>query len=962
MVVGGDAGMGKTRLLAELLNRADAVGDLCLLGHCIDLGDAPPPYLPFTEALTRLAAEHPDLLAEVADAYPALTRLLPAHVLSAVPLTAPRVDPDERVDRGDLFAAVLGALGHLGRDRTVLLVVEDVHWADQATRDLLGYLFTRVSAERLLVVASWRSDDLHRRHPLRRVLSEWLRLPGVTHVQVERLGPDDVRALLRAEDTDGLSEHDLDGIVSRADGNAFFAEELLSAGAQLDGAQALPWQLADLLLVRLDRLSPDALDVVRVAAVGGRRVSHDMLAAVVGAPDQLDDALRESIDAHVLQLTSSGLGYVFRHALLAEAVYDDLLPGERVRLHARYAQVLSADAAKDSSELARHARAAHDLPTALAASVAAGDDALALAAPLEALNHYEVALELLPQLPGADVDPLLLTLSAVDAADAAGYFMRAGKLAEAALAELPSDAPPLTRARLLYARVTVAMSSEIGADVHVMATEALRLVPPEPPTEFLAQLLALTGRVALSMGREDEAERTLQRALEVADAVGSATAEADVQATLAGIRLRGTDPAVIAADLADVIAHARNAGSASLELRSWYRLGTAWLEVGDLSRAADAFAGGAARAREIGRSWELFGFQCRALHGTVQWFRGEWDTALAVVDTSGERPTGVARAVLDVVSLLVRGSRGDHAILDARDTLAPYWRRESRVPLYFGFGALDALAQLRDGAGARALHDELVGVLSDLWLNEWFLARIELAARTLAALAAEAGTAAGGRRRELARDARRIAADGRTTAERGLVPGRRMGPEGRAWQARLEAEAARVRWLTGDEPPSAQELVDVWREAVRAFDFGHLTQLTASRVRLAEVLAATGHRAEATEVAAAARVDAERLGAVPLVRDLDALVGGSARAPGATVGGAGPSGRDPWAALTDRERSVLTELVDGRTNRQIAAKLFISEKTVSVHVSNILAKLGVAGRGEAAAAARRWVGAPPGAR
>ena len=190
-----------------------------------------------------------------------------------------------------------------------------------------------------------------------------------------------------------------------------------------------------------------------------------------------------------------------------------------------------------------------------------------------------------------------------------------------------------------------------------------------------------------------------------------------------------------------------------------------------------------------------------------------------------------------------------------------------------------------------------------------------------------------------------------------------MGPEGRAWQARLEAEAARVRWLTGDEPPSAQELVDVWRAAVGAFDFGHVTQLTASRVRLAEVLAATGDRAGAAEVAAAARIDAERLGAVPLLRDLDALGGGGpARTPGAAAGGTGPAGRDPWAALTDRERSVLTELVDGRTNRQIAAKLYISEKTVSVHVSNILAKLGVAGRGEAAAAARRWVGAPPTAR
>jgi predicted ATPase len=330
VVVGGDAGVGKTRLLSELVSSVVADDVLCLIGHCVDLGDTPPPYLPFTEAFTRLAAERPDIAEAVFDGLPALARLLPGR--STVPAQAP-------VDRGELFDSVLNALTELAADRSVTLFIEDVHWADQATRDLLGFLFTRLHSQRVAIVVSYRSDDLHRRHPLRRTLAEWSRLPAVTRVYLDPLGTDDVRTLVRSLNATGIDEHELEDIVRRADGNAFFAEELVAAAEQCNAdAQQLPWQLADLLLVRLDRLSDDARQVVRVAAVGGRRVTHEMLEAVADLPAaRLDDALRDAIDAHVLQLTSSGHGYVFRHALLADGVYDDLLPGVGVRLHAAYA-------------------------------------------------------------------------------------------------------------------------------------------------------------------------------------------------------------------------------------------------------------------------------------------------------------------------------------------------------------------------------------------------------------------------------------------------------------------------------------------------------------------------------------------------------------------------------------------------------------------------------------------------
>ncbi|TAM82391.1 MAG: helix-turn-helix transcriptional regulator, partial [Jatrophihabitans sp.] len=387
VVVAGDAGVGKTRLLAELAELARAEGWLTLIGHCVDFDGAPPPYLPFTEAFGRFAATEPEHAAELLDTHPAIRHLLPQRGAR---------EGHDRLDRGELFESVHDALAFPNADRPVLLIVEDVHWADQATRDLLGFLFTRLTGERVLIVASYRADDLHRRHPLRPTLAQWSRLPIVERVNLPGLSGEDVRSLVRAAHPAPIPEAELGDIVSRADGNAFFAEELLAASEQYGDSRQLPWQLADVLLVRLDRLGDAAREVVRFAAVGGRRVNHELLTAVVRiAPDALDAALREAVDAHVLEPTPSGRGYTFRHALLAEAVYDDLLPGERVRLHAAYAQALATDGGA-AAELARHARASHDVPTAYRASLVAGEDAMRLAAPREALQHLQTALELAP--------------------------------------------------------------------------------------------------------------------------------------------------------------------------------------------------------------------------------------------------------------------------------------------------------------------------------------------------------------------------------------------------------------------------------------------------------------------------------------------------------------------------------------------------------------------------------------
>ena len=938
VVLDGDAGVGKTRLLSELVSAASDRGVLTFIGHCVDLGNAPPPYLPFTEAFGRFAAERPENVEELLAAYPAIERLLPRRRPSIR-------SAEDRVDRGELFESVLGALAWCTQQQPVLLVVEDIHWADQATRDLLGFLFTRVTTERLAIVASFRSDDMHRRHPLRPTLAEWSRLPAAERLHLDPLSADDVRSLVHSLYTSPMAEPDLRSIISRADGNAFFAEELVAAAAQCADAQQLPWQLADLLLVRLDRLSDDAREVVRVAAVGGRRVSHDMLVAVLDLPGgALDAALRDAVDAHILESTPSGRGYTFRHALLAEAIYDDLLPGERVRLHAAYASVLTKVERGSAPALARHARASHDLPTAYVASIQAGEEAMSLAAPQEAMRHYETALELAPRVASAPTDPAPLVLALVDAAVAAGHSYRGLRLAREALDALPSDAAPTSRAMLLYAFGFAAVAGETDVEAFAATAEALRLVASDPPSVFFARLAGLHARTALNVAREVDAERWAREAVATGRAVDRPEVVTDAETTLAMLARRAGDPAETARRLSVLADEARDSGDAAAELRTRYNLGGLHYELGQLEQSQASYAEASRRAVEAGRPWAIYGVEARAMTSLVQYVRGFWDDAARTVDVAGESPPAQAEALLAATGMAVRAGRGDRSALKLLPTLRPWWERDGRMALYAVGAALEFHEQQARADEAVALIDEVVAVLGAVWQEPWFLARIRLSAQGVATMAAAMRRTPQEQRGPIVAHAARLADDGRTTAEKGLPQSRKLGVEGLAWLARLEAEWLRVRWLSGIDVPGEAEHISAWERSVDAFGYGNVVELARSRARLAAVLRAAGRGPDAAEQAALARDVARGLRAEPLLAEIHALGLSSApRAPAAI-------GAD---ALTARERDVLALLVEGRTNRQIATQLYISEKTVSVHVSNILAKLRVRSRTEAAALANR---------
>jgi DNA-binding CsgD family transcriptional regulator/tetratricopeptide (TPR) repeat protein len=947
VLLSGDAGVGKTRLLTELGDRVRAAGWHVLVGHCLNFAGDSLPYVPFTEIFGRIARESPALSEALLHNAPALARLLPGERLMAT-VDDGRADSGAGDRRGahnreELFEAVLGGLAVASKSAPVLLLVEDVHWADPSTRDLLRFLFTRRLPARVSVIASYRADDLHRRHPLRADAAEWARLPGVSRLHLSPLPEQAVREMVRELQPDGLPETAVRSIVHRAEGNAFFVEELVAAASR--GQLMLSADLADLLLVHLDALDGDARTVLRAASVAGRRVTHALLASVIGpdGPD-LDEALRTAVDRSLL--VAQPEGYAFRHALLAEAVYDDLLPGERIRWHQAYADVLrSGQAAGTAAELARHAFAANDVATALEAAVRAGDEAMTVGGPAEATGHYEMALGLLARhrADGDDgIDPVQIALRANEAAIAAGHLHRALGLVQEQLTQLPPDADPELRAMLLLAVASTALLDDAPIDALSFTTQALQLVPDDGPLR--ARVLAAHARANRVRDRDEEAWRWATAAADLAAKLHLPAVLSDATTTLARLTPDLQPEHAMAAEqtMRMSIAQAQEAADVAAELRSSHGLGTLLYELGRLDEARDCYLQAAERARRMRRPWAPFGLDGRSMAAVVSYIRGDWDTALALVDVSGERPPAFARSMLGGVGLAVAAGRGESAALDQLPQLRDAWEREGFIAVTCGSAAIDLAGDAGDCARAIAVHDEVVELVSRLWINPVFQARIRLSGLLLGQLAAAARHAGSTERAALLARGDELRGAALESADRAA----RRGPETQAWLARVNAEHLRLGWLCrseGGESAAAPEMVDAWTAAVEAFDrFGHVFETARSRARLAWTLRTLGETARADEEAARAVPVARVLGARPLLVELRA---------GARPPASHPDDRSE--GLTSREQEVLALVAQGRSNRQIAGQLFISAKTVSVHVSNILAKLDAAGRTEAVAVARR---------
>ena len=353
VVIGGEAGIGKTRLagaLADLAATAEPAGRV-VWGHCVDLGADGMPYTPFLPVIRTLAADLGEQGADVAvgPGRGELARLLPD-------LGPPEAERDPEVGRGRLFEAVARLLEHAAADQPLVVVLEDLHWADASTRELLSFLVRTLDEGRVLLAVTYRADELHRRHPLRPLLAELERHPRVNRLDVSRLPAAQVEEMLACLRDEPPAPAAVADVVERSGGVPFYIEELAT---RIPG-QPLPDTLKDLLLLRVEALSQPAQRVLGAAAVGGARVAHPDLAAVTDLdPGVLDAALREAVDAHLLLVERDLPGYGFRHALLREAALDDVLPGQQTALHERWAQVLQQHLDTSGTDAGLAARVAH---------------------------------------------------------------------------------------------------------------------------------------------------------------------------------------------------------------------------------------------------------------------------------------------------------------------------------------------------------------------------------------------------------------------------------------------------------------------------------------------------------------------------------------------------------------------------------------------------------------------------
>lgn len=925
VLIGGEAGVGKTRLVSEFADRAAQDGARVVVGQCVELGEDGLPFAPIAAALRDLADQlGVETLLELAgpgrDMLPSLLPELGAGT--------------NRVEegRGRLFEVMAILLERVSADRPLVLVVEDLHWADGSTRRLLQFIVRALSSARVMLAVTYRSDEVHRRHPLRPYLAELDRVRGVRRVTVPRLTEAEV-----AEQLAGILAHEpvprvVQTVFNRSEGIPFFVEELARASVD-DSRPPLPESLRDLLLVRTEQLSETAQDVLRLLATGGVRVGDALLSAVADMDGTaLETALREALSANII--TVDGDAYAFRHALLREVLHDDLLPGAHERLHVRYAEALEKNPAlvpadRVPIEIAHHWYAAHDQERAFAAYLAAAEQTRRAYAHAETLRMLERALELWHRMPDpaavADTDRAGLLRRASRAAEDAGELERSFALVEAALAEPDvvgdADADVVRLASLLGQKAK--MLGELGRPGGAAIIEqALVLVAASPPSVEKARLLAQLAARHMMDGRYADAVRIAQESYTAADAVDAD----DVKARALNIRA----PSLIHSGhidegLATFEKERVVVGDNPQTLVGFHiNYSDALNLLGRYAEAAEVARGGMHKAALIGLERGL-GAMLAGNAAEPLLALGEWAEADKLITRTLELDPPYRHSWhLMTLHALLQLWRGD--VSGAETTLADLRDRQAgrvvdpqyRVPAA-RIGAEVSLAR----GDFQAAWDHVLRALDEGAGPGYLMPLCAAGAAVLGAMRRSGIEVADA-------DERRI---------RDVIESFGGWGAAHVWRAAIAAE------LAGDDP-------DAWREAIAAVDGaeGPAHLAVYARFRHGGALLAVGERAEAVDELRAAAVAADELGSGLIRRGINDL---ARRAGVRLVDEVSSAPGDGQPLLTSREREVLRLVAAGRSNREIGEELFISAKTASVHVSNILGKLGVSSRVEAAAMAHR---------
>jgi DNA-binding CsgD family transcriptional regulator len=957
LLVAGEAGVGKTRLVDEFVRVARAGGCFAAVGGCVEIGVSGSPFAPIRTALREVLSSTD--LAGVAGLDRAATDavLLPGLDSAASPAERIGLGPDTSQAR--MFEACLDVLRRVSSVRPILLVVEDIHWADPSTLDLLGYLAQGLWETPIVLVASFRSDELHRRHPLQPFLGEVQRTRSTERIDLARFSEDEVAEQVSAILGESASRDLIGRVFKRSDGNAFYAEELVVAETSGTGLQPA---MRDVLLARVATLSDPARELLRIIAAGGTRVSTAVVARVAGVQlPELDTTVREAVDRHLIRpVEENGAEHVeFRHALVQEAVYAELLPGERSRLHARYGVALESDHRPDdasSPELAYHWFAAHDLPRALAASVEAGRYAASSSAFGDAHRSFERALELWDQVPDARERAGLDRIALLETAAKSAAESDPARAAALMLEAVHSSTGEVGNTRLALLKERHGRYAWLAGDgltALKACREAVDLVSDDAPLPAQARVLASLGQILMVMLRVDEAKLVCERAVAAARAAGDAEVECHALDSLGvtnvylGDLETGLAQLQASLDLAIRIGSIDEATRAESNLVDVLENSGQLADAGEQAAAAFAFAEAHGLARSVGAT-EL-------AEGGLAFYRlGRWDRAEEMLQRASHlAATGVPRIMVEERLALLDAGQGR---FDGAST-----RLAAARPLIERVVEAQFVGPLAEAAAELALwrHDpiearnEIAAAFDRLAAVPAYISRLGPLLALGVRAEADASELARARHDEEALEASKGIAGRYLETMRGLrdaavarLPN--FLSQAEAWLVQCEAEIARLDGV--DDPAS-------WARCAHAFEVLPMAYPRAYALwrGASAILASSRDRAAATRELRSARLFAQELGAVPLLEEIDALArraridlavdpagGAAARpVPGDSLG------------LTQREHEILALLADGRTNRQIAEALFITEGTAGTHVSNILGKLGVRGRTEAAAIAHR---------
>jgi DNA-binding CsgD family transcriptional regulator/tetratricopeptide (TPR) repeat protein len=941
----GEAGIGKTRTLAELIRRLAEPNGLegpptrVVRGSCLRLAGGELPFAPVLEILDAMRG----------DAWAPDVEALRSRLAGAGPEGVQSAEA-----RTQRFLEIRDLLVAAAAESRLVVALDDLHWADQSTLDLVLFLARRLRGTRVILLAAYRSDELHRRHPLRPVVAELLR--GFVRERVE-LGPLDREAVLeQIGELRGPSDADVAAaIVERADGNPFYVEELVFIDP---GLNELPATVRDVLLTRLGALDPTTVRVLAACAIVAREVEIDVLSEILElAPESVGAAVDSAVDSSILVQADSRATFRFRHALLEEAMHDDLLPSDRVNLHRRVATVLETraaegrDAAVPAGELARHLDLGGQRARAIPPYLEAASVAFRALAWAEGVVAFERASELIATEGDDSAAAMMhdLVVPAAHAMNWAGASSRSISLLREWIART-DEQQDASRAVTLWVELTYILN-DVGdeAAARDALDAAIQIQQPDETNEGGVALLISRSAGAWVVGRSREALEIAELAMRGAEGLAdpSLLFRALVQRAEARISLGD-----VKGGLADVDGLRRLE-----EEHGWLdthgllgtNIGSALAEMGELDAALRLWQEALAKSRQRGleRSWDPWNLPGLAMYAVLT---GRWNDADAPIsEARAFQAAGMPTVWNENIAAHLAAGRGDLAAADRALAAA----EAHTIDLLGDWDALVGLARAAraDAGGDQGRRlEEADAAISRLEGFDSFMTRSSLVVEVASAAADLVATLRPRRDRDRIAHARaraRWAAEYAADLDGGLViPGVVSVPLTRANAALTAAQTARAE---GSDDPA------VWQQIASAYEaIGLRPRVAYALFRAGAAALGAGDRAagaanlrEAYELATTIgmKVLAGRIESIARASRIDLGVHDNSVA----ERDAAAAGRDAdrWG-LSPRELEVLVLVADGRTNGEIGARLFISTKTASVHVTHILDKLGVSSRTEAA--------------